>query len=60
VKSVLTAQQAVAIGFSVYQSFENPDPHGFVPIPNTSAGARCLVYGYDDDAARWIIRNQWG
>jgi C1A family cysteine protease len=65
VKSVLASRQTVAIGFSVYQSFENPDKHGVVPKPNKATekllrGHGVLVCGYDDANSYWIIRNQWG
>ena len=64
-KSVLASEQTIAIGFSVYDSFENPDTNGVVPIPNTSSenmlgGHAVLVCGYDDATSWWIIRNHWG
>jgi C1A family cysteine protease len=65
VKSVLATRQTVAIGFSVYQSFENPDKQGVVPMPKKGTekllgGHGFLVCGYDDANSYWIIRNQWG
>jgi C1A family cysteine protease len=65
VKSVLARRQTVAIGFSVYASFENPDKHGVVPMPKKNTekllgGHGVLVCGYDDANSFWIIRNQWG
>ena len=50
---------------AVYESFENPDANGVVPIPNTATesllgGHGVLVCGYDDTTSRWTIRNQWG
>jgi C1A family cysteine protease len=52
-------------GFSVYQSFENPDQRGVVPMPKQTTekllgGHGVLVCGYDDVNSWWIIRNQWG
>jgi C1A family cysteine protease len=65
VKSVLASRQTVAIGFSVYKSFESPDKHGVVPMPKRATekllgGHGVLVCGYDDAKSYWIIRNQWG
>ena len=65
VKSALANQQTIAIGFSVYPSFENPDKHGVVPMANKTTekllgGHGVLVCGYDDANSWWIIRNQWG
>jgi hypothetical protein len=65
VKSTLASQQTIAIGFSVYPSFENPDQRGVVPMPNQTkekllGGHGVLVCGYDDVNSWWIIRNQWG
>jgi Papain family cysteine protease len=65
VKSVLASRQTVAIGFSVYKSFESPDQHGIVPMPKKDTekllgGHGVLVCGYDDANSYWIIRNQWG
>jgi C1A family cysteine protease len=65
VKSVLTGKQAITIGFTVYDSFENTGADGIVPTPNPAAekilgGHGVLVVGYDDANQWWIIRNQWG
>ena len=63
-KSVLGSQQTIAIGFSVYESFEQTGPNGVVAVPNQGeellGGHAVLVCGYNDANSIWIIRNQWG
>ena len=65
VKTALAGTQAVAIGFYLFDSFENPAPNGAVAIPNVNAenvhgGHAVLVCGYDDSKSWWIVRNQHG
>ncbi|SPE59650.1 putative Phospholipase C [Verrucomicrobia bacterium] len=65
IKSVLAAKQTITIGFTVYESFENPGPNGVLSMPDTASesllgGHGVLVCGYDDDNSWWIVRNQWG
>jgi hypothetical protein len=65
IKAALAAQEAVIIGFTVYESFENPDANGLLTLPNTSTeeqlgGHAVLVVGYDDVKQYWIVRNSWG
>lgn len=65
IKSVLAEKQTITIGFTVYDSFENPDSRGVVNWPIGSGekilgGHGVLVCGYDDVNQWWIIRNQWG
>jgi C1A family cysteine protease len=65
VKSSLAGKQAVAIGFYIFESFDNPDPNGVVAIPNPNTekllgGHAVLVCGYDDAKSWWVVRNQQG
>jgi phospholipase C len=64
-KSVLAGKKSISIGFMVYESFETPDPKGFVQLPQISSekflgGHAVLLCGYDDTNSFWIVRNQWG
>ena len=64
VKSILASRKTVAIGFSVYESFEQTGPSGAVPIPDPNVepllgGHAVLVCGYNDEQRYWIVRNQW-
>lgn len=53
-------------GFSVYESFENPEvtKTGIVPLPASDerllGGHAVLVVGYDEDKRWFIVRNSWG
>lgn len=53
-------------GFSVYESLESPTVArtGTVPMPapreSLLGGHAVLAVGYDDDAARFALRNSWG
>jgi len=63
VKSVLASQRTVAIGFRVYESFEQVGSSGVVPTPNQNesllGGHAVLVCGYNDEKRYWIVRNSW-
>jgi C1A family cysteine protease len=61
---MLASRATVAIGFSVYGSFEQTGPSGAVPIPDPNVetllgGHAVLVCGYNDEQRYWIVRNQW-
>lgn len=63
VKAVLAASRPVAIGFSVYESFEEfTGNDGKVVLAENEGeflgGHAVLVVGYD--AFGWIVRNSWG
>ena len=53
-------------GFSVYESFESPEVRttGVVPLPGAAeallGGHAVLAVGYDDESARFLVRNSWG
>jgi hypothetical protein len=61
-KAVLAAKQPIAMSFTVYESFEEPDSKGRVAMFSASEkvlGAHgVLLSGYNDNG--WIIRNHWG
>jgi C1A family cysteine protease len=63
-KSVLASEQTIAIGFTVYESFEQVGANGVVPMPNANenllGGHAVLVCGYNDEQRCWIVRNSWG
>lgn len=50
------------VGFNVYQSFEDTQQDGLVPpiSGDVLGGHEVLVIGYDDNAARFKLRNSWG
>jgi C1A family cysteine protease len=66
-KGILATGNPIAIGFTVYDSFESDAvaATGIVPMPNESTeqvlgGHAVLVVGYDDSKNWWIVRNSWG
>ena len=63
-KNVLAHGYAVAMGFTVYASFENIGPDGIMPIPEPGddalGGHAVCIYGYDDSRQQLLIRNSWG
>jgi len=65
-KAVLVNGYPIAIGFTVFESFESPAvaSTGVVPMPGRHeavlGGHAVLVVGYDDSSARFIVRNSWG
>ncbi len=66
-KAVLTNQQTVAFGFTVYESFESSGVAntGVVPIPLASesklGGHEMLICGYlANDPDHALVRNSWG
>ena len=66
IKACLYAGNPIAIGISVYSSFESSDVArtGIVPMPSNSEsimGGHCVVIvGYDDTKQMCIMRNSWG
>jgi hypothetical protein len=65
-KSCLVAGFPIIIGFTVYESFESAQvaQDGKVPMPGPneqSIGGHCvIVYGHDDTAGVFKLRNSWG
>ena len=66
-KAVLSNKQTIALGFTVYESFESPQvaQTGIVPMPTrnekTLGGHEVLLVGYLKDEANYaLVRNSWG
>jgi len=66
-KLVLSNQQTIAFGFSVYESFESPEvaSTGIVPMPSAHeqqmGGHEVLAVGYLADQPNYVlVRNSWG
>lgn len=66
IKAVLTNGYPVAIGFTVFPSFESQEvtDTGVVPMPGKHedpvGGHAVLIVGNDDDSGRFKVRNSWG
>jgi C1A family cysteine protease len=67
VKQVLSNRQTVAIGFTVYESFEDPSwtSSGLMPMPQPGEGVlgghEVLVVGYLTGEPHYaLVRNSWG
>jgi C1A family cysteine protease len=63
-KASLAAKTPVALGFTVYESFETIGADGVMPMPADSesvmGGHAVVACGYDD-VNKWVIcRNSWG
>ena len=66
-KAVLSNRQTIALGFSVYESFESPEvaQTGIVPLPSRGekvlGGHEVLLVGYLKDQPNYgLVRNSWG
>lgn len=65
-KACLSEGFPFVYGFTVYESFESSQvaQSGDVPMPSPServlGGHAVLAVGYDDDEAKFIVRNSWG
>jgi C1A family cysteine protease len=66
-KLVLSNEQTIAFGFSVYESFESPEVAsiGVVPMPSPDerqmGGHEVLAVGYLADQPNYVLaRNSWG
>jgi C1A family cysteine protease len=66
-KAILSNRQTIALGFTVYESFESPEvaKTGIVPLPNRSekvlGGHEVLLVGYLKDQSNYgLVRNSWG
>lgn len=66
-RSVLSNQQTIAFGFSVYESFESDEvaATGVVPMPDSSeqqlGGHEVLMVGYTNEHPGYFLcRNSWG
>lgn len=66
VKAVLSNGQKIAVGFTVYASFESSDvaSTGVVPMPQQGeqivGGHEIVISGYDTETAYLICDNSWG
>lgn len=66
VKTALSFQQGVVLGFSVYESFESDAvaKSGIMPYPGSHermfGGHAVLAVGYEDSSKYLICRNSWG
>jgi C1A family cysteine protease len=67
IKAILSNQQTVAFGFTVYDSFESPEvaQSGVVPMPTTNeqtlGGHETLIVGYLQAQPNYaLVRNSWG
>jgi C1A family cysteine protease len=65
-KAVLANGQPIAIGFTVFESFESDTvaSTGVVPMPGKHeqvlGGHAVMICGYNDLQKRFIVRNSWG
>ncbi len=66
IKSCLAQKYCIAIGVSVYESFESEvvSKTGIVPIPHPTeqflGGHALALVGYDDETKLFKFRNSWG
>lgn len=70
IPDTLTARQclasgyAVALGFTVYESFEDIGSDGIMPMPKPNeqilGGHAVVIRGYDDRNSAFLIQNSWG
>lgn len=66
-KALLSNNQTIAFGFTVFESFESPEVEktGVVPMPEAGekelGGHEVLIVGYlQDDPNYALVRNSWG
>lgn len=65
-KGCLSDGYPFVFGFSVYESFESRSvaKTGMVPMPKTGeqqlGGHAVMACGYNDNTARFLVRNSWG
>ena len=66
-RAVLSNNQTIAFGFTVYESFESQEvaKTGVVPLPSrgekTLGGHEVLLVGYLKDQPNYgLVRNSWG
>jgi C1A family cysteine protease len=64
IRSAVASNYPVLIGITVYESFESGDwTSSFVmpaPTGRQLGGHETYIYGYDDYAKRFAVRNSWG
>jgi len=64
IRSCLATSYPVLIGVSIYESFEDGDwgSNHVMPTPTGSllGGHELYIFGYDDNAKRFAVRNSWG
>ncbi|QDV35877.1 C1 family peptidase [Tautonia plasticadhaerens] len=65
-RACLASGYPFAFGFTVYEGFEGPEVArtGVASLPgygeSVVGGHAVLAVGYDDDSARFLVRNSWG
>jgi C1A family cysteine protease len=64
IKSALVERRLVVFGFSVYESFYDVGPTGWVSMPGPResmvGGHAVTIVGWDDKLRRYIVQNSWG
>jgi C1A family cysteine protease len=67
IKSALTLRYPISFGFTVYESFEDPEGvemTGQMVLPKKNekvlGGHAVLLCGYDDNTEQFLVRNSWG
>lgn len=63
-RSVLASGYAVALGLTVYESFEDVGADGIVHLPRPGeaalGGHAVVIRGYDDHRSSFLCQNSWG
>src|SRR5579884_3996482 len=63
-RSVLASGYAIALGFTVYESFEDIGADGLMRMPRKGeavlGGHAVVIRGYDDENSEFLIQNSWG
>jgi len=65
VKLALVSEYPVALGFTVYESFEHIKGDGVMPMPNPHnedkmGGHAVCIRGYDESRKAFLVQNSWG
>jgi C1A family cysteine protease len=63
-RSVLASGYAIALGFTVYESFEDIGGDGLMRMPRKGeavlGGHAVVIRGYDDEKSEFLVQNSWG
>jgi len=63
-RACLASGYAIALGFTVYESFEDIRHDGVMPMPQPGeqivGGHATVIRGYDDKNSKFLIQNSWG
>lgn len=63
-RSCLASGYAIALGFTVYESFEDIGSDGVMPMPGAVeqaiGGHATVIRGYNDSRASFLVQNSWG